>query len=807
MSVLIAVSSFVLMVEANPLHRLLMMRQMPKEEDKGTMSGEMKTNAMEEPEEDVKRECVNLDVDIKALQQEKDRLENELESMTSQWQKAAEDSQRWKEVKEDLVHQMAKVQSQSDKDLSQVREELKLVKSLLDAKEAEFRAMQRKWEQSTNIASELAAKRVHETESLWKKEMEIAKTNAQLDLQNAHRQAEQRCQQQIQQTIDQITNFDPKKKSTTNEELDNNSSSTQNCPTLLGVERVKVKLLEEETSSLETQMAEQNASMQQLIDQMEDQYEAKVHEKERELRKELDEKVRALEEQDACRAALDKATKKHEAQMNKTTEWCNDAMTKLEQEQNINAQSRKRQTELENSLAQLESTIADLNQQQEAEKQRAKRHVQVLNEQHVATVAELNEKHGAAVKKLQEQHEATLKELQEQRGAIVTELMQQHNKTVVELKGEHETALNELKNKIVEIELATDQLKKQHEVTLEQTELQLRTELDTIMNETANALRQEIQAYKNRYNHVKATLEEEVGKNKKILSEHKTTLEQRNAQITQLRRELHSAQQDVEYWEHVFGKRSYFNLTHIQDDAVYWIGEGYRECSSLWKQHVYEPMNSKLEPYRKRTETWYRRHLKKHVDPIEKACVRNYQKYVVPRIQQAQEALQKLVLLIRSECNQGFQSAVAEIRRVCPRLQKHEFVARKSPKFVQTHIREICNTPDQALRQSLITIGFVTAILLRHQIWNLIVQLVLLVWRALRGSVILVARTIWFLSPIRLLIPRKKRGPSKAKPGTNAAATKGSKNTGTSSSANGVGGKTSSRGSNGAKQKEKGLSK
>ena len=736
---LIVVVSLPSMIQANPLNRLLM--RMNNKNNKGMEkaasqrtqqegTGESTPNQVDDqslggdnpqdPAASVVAECIAPET----LQEEQDRHETEVQRLSAELQTSNEEARKWKDIKQDLVHQMARLQSQTDKELSQVRDELTQVRDVLEQKEVEFKNVQSKWEESTNITNQLAEQRVHETETLWKKEMEIAQTNAQLELQQAVRQAEQQCQVQIQEKLDQMAQDG----NDTNDDSKNSTEDghSQNCATLLGFERVKVQMLEEETSSLETQMEAQKASMQQLIDQMEGQYQHKFQERERELKLQWDEKLQAFEARDVCQAALEKANKKHDIHLTKTMELCDSANEQLEQEKSINVEHVKKQDQLEEQITELKEELAQLNQQKTTEKEQAEQQATDLKQMHSSAVTDIQTQHATAMARLQTQHGQTKKKLQTQ---------------------------------IATLELDIDTLKKRHAVELAQTELRVRTEITAVMDTMSEKLQQEIQATKSMGNQIKTTLEQEIDKTKQALSQHETTLKQRNDQVTQLTRELQTAKEEVEYWEQVFGRRSYFNWTHVQDDALYWMGQGYQEVEAQWMEHVHQPVSKKLKPYQQKYQAWYRQHLKHHVDPVQQSLSRTYQRHVAPQVLQFETALQQQKRALHKQQELVWKKAMTEIRNRCPRLQA------QSPSFVRTHfLDQLCETPDTTLRQILIGTALLLILLLRNQIWRAMGQALCLVWRSIAASVRFVFQTIWFLSPIRLLIPTKKNKKQPTKP-------------------------------------------
>ena len=706
---------------ANPLQRLLMKN--PKQQNDAEKQGSMMKAANNKriqnndgdnkggKGDDVDTTCVDPEIYFGTLQKEKEVAEDKIETLTLQLEEAVENSKRMTELKEDLVHEMAKLQSQSAKELSHVRDELAVVKATLEAKEQEFTTTRNKWEERLDITRQLAEVGERETENLWKREMEIVKTNAQLEIQSAQHDAQTKCHEQMEHRLSKLA------EETRSCTSGANANSDRQQVMMLEVERLKIKVLEDETKLLETQLVEQKVTMQQLVDQVEGRYEAKFNERERELQEQYNEQIQQLEEREACQSALDKLKKTQEQHLAKYMELCNQVEVSLEQEKSVNLELSQKQTQLQDTIDQLkqqketektelQSAMAQLEQQKEMEKQSSEQDKETLKGGHVAVVQALNEEHAVAIK--------------------------------------------ELKNNIIHLEQDADNLKNRHVVELQQTELRVQTEWQGKLNQTATELRQEMQTAHERTTKLQVGLEANIEQTKQVLQQQTLTVQERNVQVTQLTKELKEAKREVEYWEQVFGNRSYFNSTHVQDDALYWIGQRKRALTTKWIKHVWNPWKKQTEPHRKRVQTWYHRYLKKHVDPLYQLSLRVHTQYVVPNlIQPVQDTWSHFVTAVQTQCRQLFQSVVADIRRACPQLKQ---LVKKQPDFIRNNVNKICQQPEQALSQSLWFVLVVMVILFRNQIGRFVLQLFVGVWWLLSKLVVWVLQLLWFLSPIRWLL-------------------------------------------------------
>jgi hypothetical protein len=275
--------------------------------------------------------------------------------------------------------------------------------------------------------------------------------------------------------------------------------------------------------------------------------------------------------------------------------------------------------------------------------------------------------------------------------------------------------------------------------------------------------------------------------------------------------------QDLQYWEGLFGERSYCNFTHMQVDTVdafqtaerattlkfkqslQWIQEMTHSASELAKttfahsvtfkddslasakRHLSQASEA-ADSYKKKANALYDQHLKVHVDVstekvnglydrhlkehVEKARP-HYEKHVVPPIEKAKSAVVEVVDVTNKSCTTAYAGVVTYCQVICPKIltfcvDLREKRGLEVPGVVMEFLKHACSEPEETASTLFTATLVLLAILFRVTLWRLFI-----------GIVSIALRISWFFTPLRFFVKSSKGASKNDANGADSSATLG----------------------------------
>jgi hypothetical protein len=263
--------------------------------------------------------------------------------------------------------------------------------------------------------------------------------------------------------------------------------------------------------------------------------------------------------------------------------------------------------------------------------------------------------------------------------------------------------------------------------------------------------------------------------------------------------------QDAQYWEGIFGERSYFNFTLIQEDTMAALQTAERattlklkdseqflqnmahsaselakttfvhivtftdDSTASVKRHLSQASES-AGLYKEKANVLYDQHLRDHVDAsVQKANVLydqhlkehvekarpHYEKHVVPPVEKSKAAAAQAVAATNTARTAVYASAVTKFQATCPKLLSlladlKENKGLAVPDSVLENLKETCSKPEEVVSTSFTAALVLLAILFRGTLWRLFT-----------GIVSLAFGIIWFFTPLRFFV-KSSNGASKS---------------------------------------------
>lgn len=246
--------------------------------------------------------------------------------------------------------------------------------------------------------------------------------------------------------------------------------------------------------------------------------------------------------------------------------------------------------------------------------------------------------------------------------------------------------------------------------------------------------------------------------------------------------------QDLQYWEGLFGERSYCNFTHMREDVVdsvesaqqatserfhaagRWIVETQQSMFDTIKTTYARLIQAKDDttvaatkqysraldssaPYTNKANDLYVRHAKGHVDGVKEKARPHYEKHVVPPLDKATSVFKEIATGAKNGCAMTMAEIVLQFENSCPKAIKF---FNNFPN-VQESLKAPCSKPEETVGTVFKATLVLLAILNRRILWRLFV-----------GSVHFVLRILWFFMPFRFFMSTSS--PSKADPNAATAA-------------------------------------
>lgn len=254
--------------------------------------------------------------------------------------------------------------------------------------------------------------------------------------------------------------------------------------------------------------------------------------------------------------------------------------------------------------------------------------------------------------------------------------------------------------------------------------------------------------------------------------------------------------QDVQYWEGLFGERSYCNFTHMQEDTMDAFHTAQRATTlklkesrqffqnithsaselvkttfvhimtfkdnsvATVKRHLSQASES-VDPYKKKANVLYDQHIKDHVDAslkkvnvlydqhlkehVEKARP-HYEKHVVPPVKKARSAVVRAVDVTNKARTAAYASVVTEFDAICPKLLSFAVDLKENkglnvPDSVLESVKQACSKLEEVVSTCFTATLVLLAILFRGPLWRLFT-----------GIVSFVFHIVWFFTPLRFFI-------------------------------------------------------
>jgi len=598
------------------------------------------------------------------------------------------DASHLTQVKQDLVQQIAKVQTLMSKNVTDARLEQHNAQIALAKQQGEYHELQRQYEHDIKLKEDLAEQRVQETEILWQKEVELVKTKSLIQIQAAQHGAEQSCNNKVQSKFDEM-------QLTWDED-----ESPDDVLQMLRVERVKYKVLQDENQDLREQLA----VMEPLLTTLQQQHEEKIKEHLTLIDRQYADKIEA-QVQESLLSKIVSVKKESEQQLTKALQFCQEETTsKLEKVKRGNAgQLDQIQKEHNEKVSVLESQVTLL---EEAVRNMTKEHEYMAVE---------NTKHQESLN----QNIANLVQ-------SLAELKQQHKQDLAEAETATEKRVIAAKDgEILELEKGFAAKQEQAEEDRKAIQQKFEATVEKLKNE------------KKQVTHEKEKV--------RILKE---ALQAKNDDVQYWNEKFHSRsylnvthiQQDATQWAGAMSQQAQETSSKAygfcQERAQETSSKVYRFCQERYGR----PLAKALRPMTEPCQTFYRKYLDEHLHPIFEATHQLKQ--------DTQKSISQSWAYSKAYLTGVFDGVVKDIRHSCPTLKKE---SKDKPQFVQRNIDSLCQQPEAFLSRSMNVTTAIFVIIFHRTIFGWVVRFVSLFLWLVRKCVTWSLQGLWFVCPLRLL--------------------------------------------------------
>lgn len=720
-------------------------------------------------------------IEAKVFKKQASILQKEIQQWKHQYDVAASElakeqahSKRLSELKEDLLNEMAKLSSTMSKELFTARDELAQAKATLQTNEQTWKELHDKLQDAVHIKDALADRRVRETENLWKAELDLVKAKLQMDIETTKQHAQEQCREEFQQTLDALY-VNGIGESTM--DLADGNTTTSSSVSGNAVERVKHKILQEENTKLLKQMQDTRV----LVDLLEGKYQLKFQEKEQQLRDQFADTLQDRA-QEICTHKLSTVQETCERELNKALEMCSqDTMVKLQEaKQQMDYQIHQIQQE---NLEQLHKIKEDHGNQLTKVKEDHSQQMAVVAQEHSQQLSNLESECATNISDLKEEYwkfqetwesqifslHQTVAAGEEQRFFLERELQ-----TREQMQAQHN---HTCQLEITALQRQLQDLQVQHNTTVQAWNDSLQAK--SLLQETIDSLQKNMTTVQQRTLDIQANLQTEIRQSFQSRETCQLTVQQCQHQLSELSFQLDRRQNETRYWHTAFLERSLFNATHAQESLEEWTGQvrdtlfyGVRQychhVAEVLRVHVGSPGlvwyrqhgRPLVDPVWKLWQEQYNTHLQRHVDHVWMTLHEQYVIHVSPHLQNLQRSLishgQRLAMRIDSI----FQTILTQVEQIygpqlCQWLQTCQFLADTNNDHKKLWEDSfLCRNPKQTFLQVLYGTAIVLVVLWR-KIW---IRLFFSVSkRVIVGIVVVTAKSLWFLCPLRFLIPAKKK--------------------------------------------------
>jgi len=645
---------------------------------------------------------------------------------------ASESTQQVAQVQEEFGARLLEMQEKADRELAEA-------KTIIAEKEQELNSAKAEHARALEAAVQSAEQRVQSTEAEWKQMLSNAERGMRQNIQSLQSEFDSKTKQQEQEKA--IL-------------LDEKNAALADIAQLKE-EHERVRQLKDEHASL-------TESSEASIQLMKSDFDSKLQQHEQEKAILLDEKNASLAAIEQMKKQHEQVLKDHAAALKQTLKDLDSSAASKSSTEEI----EKLKDELASQKASSEASIQTMKLDFDAKTKQHEQEKSILLDAKTAALVSLAQ--------LREEHEQLLRDH--------AEALEQNS--VYKATGDHAEEVQQLKDELASQKESSDAsiakmtaALEAQQASAEATIRQLKTDLGEAEAELVNV--------KSSHEKIVEELTEKLRNSASEVEALTAENLQKEADLRIFKKKYLSAAKDASYWESLYEKRSYFNLTHMAGDAVSFADKTKRETSKklselgkqaaeLGKQaapvaekvldnskHVYEKhvvpsaIKSKelfdvhMKPQVDKATKLYDVHMKPQVDIAAEKAFPIYNAHVAPLIKTAKVTTVDLA-------ESAFDTMSTQFEAFCPTaLETLKSMEAKTgvslPASMHESAEYSCQHPDEEVTLFLQGLVLLIAIIMHRTIFRV-------VW----GTIRLVISIAFF--PLRLFLSLFRKSPSPPPP-------------------------------------------